>query len=391
MRNISFHFRHHDATPSLPRWRLPICGYLLGFLLTCFAVYFALLIPSVHFMWIPLCLASVIVGFVWGVSPALVTSLVGLLAFILIVFPQLGILRMNFVTAVRTLGPFVGAQVILAILAGQNVVKYWRMYSAEQKVSTYAQELATANRHLEQNNQELERANHLKDYFMMRAAHELRTPLTTILGEVQLALRRLRKTKCREEEVLLSIRHFEKIEARTRVLQALIEDLMEISRFHTDEQRLQLSRCDFGNLCREVVENQRIGSNRQIELQLPCDPVVIQADDKQLAQVVVNLVGNAVHYALVDTTIYVCVAMTPHHMLFQVHNEGPALSPEQQAHIFDPFYRTSYAEAQFREGWGLGLTVSKAIVERHGGRIWVQSLEGEGTTFFVHIPLQAEP
>ncbi|GHO41872.1 hypothetical protein KSX_00350 [Ktedonospora formicarum] len=258
-------------------------------------------------------------------------------------------------------------------------------------MSTYAQELATANRHLEQINQELERANHLKDYFMMRAAHELRTPLTTILGEAQLALRRLRKTKYREEEVFLSIRHFEKVEARARVLQALIEDLIEISRFHTDEQRLQFSRCDFGNLCREVVENQRIGSNRQIELQLPCDPVVIQADDKRLALVVVNLVGNAVHYALVDTTIHVCVDMTPHYMLFQVHNEGPALSQEQQAHIFDPFYRASCAEAQFREGWGLGLTVSKAIVERHGGRIWVKSLEGEGTTFFVHIPLQAEP
>lgn len=381
---------YHDATTYIPRWRLPIFGYFLGFFLTGLAVILALLIPSVRFMWVPLCLASVIVGFVWGASPALVTTLAGFLAFTLIVFPQFGILRLNFGTAVATLGPFVCAQVVIAVLAGQNMVQYWRMRAAEQKVRAYAQELAATNRNLEHINQELERANHLKDYFMVRAAHELRTPLTTILGEVQLALRRLQKTKAAEEEALLYRRHFEKVEARTRILQALVENLIEISSLHTGEKLLQLGRCDFGSLCREVVEDQRMRSGRQIELQLPCNPVIVQADCKRLTQVVINLVGNALHYALEDTVISVSVRMSPQNVLFQVHNEGPALSPEQQTHLFDPFYRTPYGETHFREGWGLGLTVSKEIVERHRGQIWVKSLEGEGTTFFVQIPLQVE-
>lgn len=172
---------HHEATIYLPRWRLPVFGYLIGLFLTGIAVLLALLIPSVRVMWIPLCLASVIVGFVWGVSPALVTTLVGFLAFSLIVFPHFDIMRLNFGTAVATLGPFAFAQCIIAVLAGQNMVKYWRTRAAEQKVHAYAQELAATNQKLEQINQELEQANHLKDYFMIRAAHELRTPLTTIL------------------------------------------------------------------------------------------------------------------------------------------------------------------------------------------------------------------
>ncbi|WP_201384655.1 sensor histidine kinase KdpD [Ktedonobacter sp. SOSP1-85] len=261
---------------------------------------------------------------------------------------------------------------------------------AEQKVHAYAQELAATNHKLEQINQELERANHLKDYFMIRAAHELRTPLTTILGEVQLALRRLDKAKSTEKEALLYRRHFDKIEARTRVLQALVEDLIEFSSLHTGEKLLQFGPCDFSKICDEVVEDQRTYSGRQIELQLPLDPIIMQADGKRLTQVAINLVSNALHYSLEDTVISIGAHVEDASVLFQIHNEGPALSLEQQSHLFDPFYRTPYAEALFREGWGLGLTVSKEIVERHGGQIWVKSIEGEGTTFFVQIPLEIE-
>lgn len=338
-------------------------------------------------MWAPLGLASVIVGFVWGVSPALITTVLGFLAFTFFVFPQHNVTTINIWLAIMAFGPFVLAQFIIAFLAGQNAVKYRRTLAAEQKIHANAQELAAINQKLEQTNQELERANHHKDYFMVRAAHELRTPLTTILGEVQLARRRLQKAKSTEEEAR---RHLEKIEARAHVLQALVEDLIELSSLHTGEKRLQFGTCSFGDLCREVIEDQRICSGYQIKLQLPPDPVIIRADSKRLTQVVINLVGNAVHYAREDTVIDVCVSMEPTSMLFQVHNEGPALSLEQQARLFDPFYRAPYAETLFREGWGLGLTVSKEIVEQHSGQIWVKSSEGEGTTFFVRIPLQRE-
>ncbi len=146
--------------------------------------------------------------------------------------------------------------------------------------------------------------------------------------------------------------------------------------------------CDFGNLCREVVEDQRALSGRQIELRQPSGPTILQADEERLFQVVVNLISNAIHYSRPDTTIHVCIRSKPTHILFQVHNAGPPLSQEQQTHLFEPFYRTPYGETQLKDGWGLGLAVSKEIVERHGGHIRVQSNEKHGTTFFVQIPLE---
>jgi signal transduction histidine kinase len=73
--------------------------------------------------------------------------------------------------------------------------------------------------------------------------------------------------------------------------------------------------------------------------------------------------------------------------MIQVHNEGSAIAIEQQEHLFEPFYRTPDAQSSSKTGWGLGLAICKEIVERHEGRIWVESSEGKGTTFFVELPL----
>ena len=112
--------------------------------------------------------------------------------------------------------------VIIALLAAQNAVKYRRILVAKQEIDSYAQELAAINR-------QLERANHLKDLFVTRAAHELRTPLTTILGEAQLARRRLKKAERTGTEALIGRNHFEKIEAQAQELRALIEALIDLS------------------------------------------------------------------------------------------------------------------------------------------------------------------
>ncbi|MFL5702573.1 MAG: sensor histidine kinase, partial [Ktedonobacteraceae bacterium] len=105
--------------------------------------------------------------------------------------------------------------------------------------------------------------------------------------------------------------------------------------------------------------------------------------------VVVNIVDNAIKYSPENTRIQVRVRSVPPLAVLEVHNEDAELSQEHQERIFEPFYRTPSAEALFREGWGLGLTMSKACVERHGGRVWVLSSEGKGVTFFVELPFQA--
>jgi len=102
--------------------------------------------------------------------------------------------------------------------------------------------------------------------------------------------------------------------------------------------------------------------------------------------VIINLVTNAVKYSPENTIIRVCASLESPHVILTVHNDGPAIPQEQQIHIFEPFYRTPEAELSSIQGWGLGLSISKEIVEQHGGQIWVESFEEKGTTFFVRLP-----
>ena len=371
----------HDAAVHLPWWRSHFFGYPVGLLLVFIAMLVRPLVRDPHFVWTPFCLIFVIVGFVWGVGPALVTMALGFLAFNFIVVPQYIFLTLNPWLDITLLGPFVVAQLIIALLAAHNAVKYRRILVAKQEIDSYAQELAAIN-------QQLERANHLKDLFVERAAHELRTPLTMILGETQLAMRRLKKAERTEAGSLLWRSHFEEIEARAQELRALVDALIDLSSFRSGEILLQLGTCDFGDLCREVIEDQRAFSGRPIEFTFPSDPVILQADCERLSQVVINILRNAIQYSRENTVITVCISAEDPYVMLQAHNDGPVLSQEQQEHLFEPFYRTPSAEARFGEGWGLGLTISKEIVERHGGHMWVESSEGKGVTCFVQIPFQ---
>jgi signal transduction histidine kinase len=379
VKELGQYLRYGGAIPPyavhLSWWHAPVFGYLMSFLLVAVVgvlVKFFLL-REAHFIWIPFCLVSVVVGFIWGVSPALLATLLGFVAFNLFIIPQDDIFSVNIWNDLKIAGPFVFAQCTIALLAAQNAVKHRRELIAQQKIQIYAQEL--------------EAANQLKDYFVTRAAHELRTPLTSILGETQLALRRLDRGRstlpvCRES--------FIRVQERARGLHALLEDLLALSSLRSDEAFLQLNSCDFKKICREVAEEQRTSSQRQITLQLPEQPLILQADCGRLSQVVSNLVSNAIAYSPEWSQIAVKVSALNSHVLLQIHNEGPALSREQQKRLFEPFYRTPFAENVHREGWGLGLPISKEIVERHGGRIRVESSTERGTTFFVELPREAK-
>jgi signal transduction histidine kinase len=341
----------------------------------------SLVVRVPHFVWTPFCLITVIVGCVWGVGPALVTLALGFLALNFFVVPHYSLLTLNVWHDATLLGSFGVAQFVIALLAAQNAVKYRRILVAKQEIDSSVQELAAIN-------QQLESANHLKDLFVERAAHELRTPLTMLLGETQLARRRLKKAERTGAGSLVGSSHFEEIEARAQELRALVDALIDLSSFPSEEVPLRLGTSDFGDLCREVIEDQRAFSGRPLAFTFPSDPVILQADGERLSQVVINVVRNAIQYSREHTVITVCISAEGPSVMLQVHNEGPALSQEQQEHLFEPFYRTPSAQAMFGEGWGLGLTISKDIVERHGGHIWVESAEGKGVTCCVQLPFQ---
>jgi signal transduction histidine kinase len=360
----------------------PWCGYpcsllLVGALLLLEKIdqYF----PEAQlFVGAPFALVSVLVGLIWGVGPALFSIVVGLIAIVEFISP--GIFTLNIERDILVDGPFVALQLVAVMTAFRFESSRRRLLAAKREVQVYAQEL-------EATNQALVQANRLKDHFITHASHELRTPLTTIQGQAQLALRRLNKPQETAIEPHSLQKHFESIVKKASYMKVLIEDLKDLSGLRSETMPLHLTACDFKNICYEAIEDQREFVGRAFELQFPYDPVVIQADYGRLFQVVTNLVNNAVKYSPENSTIHISMYQEDAQVILQVHNDSPVISPEQQERLFEPFYRTSYAEYSSTSGWGLGLAICKEIVERHSGRIWVRSSQEKGTAFFVALPI----
>ena len=141
-------------------------------------------------------------------------------------------------------------------------------------------------------------------------------------------------------------------------------------------------------ICSRVVGDQRLLSSRTIELEVPPTPVILQVDNERLGQVVTNLVSNALKYSPDESPVQVSVRQRDKVAVIEVHDSGQGIAKEEQKHIFETFYRSSDAQTARKSGWGLGLAICKDIVERHGGYIWCESRVGEGSTFFVELPLK---
>ncbi|HEX6478834.1 MAG TPA: HAMP domain-containing sensor histidine kinase [Ktedonobacteraceae bacterium] len=336
----------------------------------------------------PYGLISALVALIWGRRPALFTVALGLIAIAIFVAP--GLLTSNIERDIAIFVPFVVLQVVVVATAMRFEAARQRIHAAQQETQAHAKELEVANQRLVQTNEQLERANYLKDYVILRSAHELRTPTTTILGRAQLALHRLNRSGETPENWSALRQYFEIIEAHAQNLRVLIEELFDLSSVRTGRYPLRLTECDLGRLCRDVIQDQQAVSARSIELELPSEPLLLQADDKRLTQVLVNLVNNAVKYSSEQSAIQVRVHPEQAHVILQVHNEGTALSQAQLEHIFEPFYRTLDAENSPIKGLGLGLAISQEIVDRHGGQIWAESSEGKGITFFVKLPINQD-
>lgn len=229
----------------------------------------------------------------------------------------------------------------------------------------------------------------LKDNFLSMASHELKTPMTTILGQAQLMKRRLSKIPELSADLTFMHGALESIDSQTQRMNALVDDLLDLYNIRAGKIELHLEPCDLVALCHEVVREQRLLTGRTIQLDVPDSPVVMQADEDRLSQVIVNLVSNALRYSPEDSSVQIFVDKLREVSIIEVCDAGTGISQEEQAHIFEPFYRSpKNVCTSSKSGLGLGLAISKDIVERHDGRIWCRSRVGQGSTFIVEMPLK---
>ncbi|MHB8646271.1 MAG: sensor histidine kinase [Thermomicrobiales bacterium] len=218
--------------------------------------------------------------------------------------------------------------------------------------------------------------------FIAMVAHDLKNPLTTIKGYTQL----LRRRGVYDERVV------ETIVAQADRLEGLIDDLRDAARIEADGIALHREQLDMTALVRRCVEEaQALTEAHTIHVTLPTGPVVGRWDAGRLMQVIANLLNNAVKYSPEGGEIRVEVTDDAGTVRVAVSDEGMGMSQEVAARVFERFYRAEGGIATDRKGLGLGLYISKALVEAHGGRITVASAPGAGSTFIVMLPHASRP
>jgi PAS domain S-box-containing protein len=224
----------------------------------------------------------------------------------------------------------------------------------------------------------------LRSEFVSTVSHEFRTPLALIKGYIATLLRQ--DLALGDETRKRFLRNID--EAADR-LSRLIGELLSISRIEAGRLEFNLQSLDLGELVTEVLERLRLeASHCQLVAQLPPQELVVQADYDKVERVLLNLLTNAIKFSPEGgiVTVEGHWAEVPPGVLISVTDQGSGIPPEHLDRVFDKFYRSGDDLVRKTNGVGLGLYICKSIVEHHGGRIWVESTPGEGSTFKFTLP-----
>ena len=226
-----------------------------------------------------------------------------------------------------------------------------------------------------------------RDAFLSVASHEIRNPLTSLLGRVDLLLRRAQRTGMDERNVS-DIRI---IGEQGKRINTLLTDLLHVSRLDAADWHLNLNELDVVSLLQRVVaEVAPLSVMHEIKLVLKRDQICMRGDSVRLEQVFRNLLNNAIKYSPNGGVIRVSIGANNEWATIDVQDQGLGIDPAVQAHIFDRFYRVDSKATQHIGGSGIGLYVVKTLVNAHGGSISVNSTVGEGSTFTVKLPILGE-
>jgi signal transduction histidine kinase len=251
---------------------------------------------------------------------------------------------------------------------------------------TLEQRVAERTRELVEAKEEVEIANRHKSEFLASMSHELRTPLNAIIGF----------SDALDEQFFGPLnarqaRYVQHIMSSGRHLLALINDILDLSKVEAGRMELEVGRFSLLEALESGLTMVRERANQHgIELHLQCDPGVqnIEADERKVKQVLFNLLANAVKFTPDRGYVYVSACRANAWVEVSVRDTGMGVAPEDQARIFDAFQQGARGVPQPQEGTGLGLTISRQFVELHGGRLWVESELGNGSTFRFTLPVQ---
>jgi signal transduction histidine kinase len=249
------------------------------------------------------------------------------------------------------------------------------------------EEVQARTRELAKTVEDLEIASQHKSQFVANMSHELRTPLAAILGYAELI-----QEGFYEPQGPKSLDALTRIRSNGKHLLGLINTVLDIAKIESGQFTLNMAEYDIQSIV-EIVRSatEALAQNKKLTLKTDVAkklPIGL-GDEQRLTQVLLNLVGNAIKFT--DTgEVRVSAVAANGAFTVSVADTGPGIPPDQLTRVFEQFHQVDSSNTKAKGGTGLGLAISKQIVEMHGGRIWVESTLGKGSTFHMELPTRAE-
>lgn len=264
---------------------------------------------------------------------------------------------------------------------GLRVTAIVRDVTAQKKAE---EEIRLANRRLETQTREAERANALKSEFLASMSHELRTPLHTILGFTDLLREEVEGPLNEKQRRFLQHVHEDSVH-----LLALINDILDLSKIEAGRMELRSESVDAADVVAETLGSMQASAEAKniVVENAMSGPVRVLADRLRLREILTNLLSNAIKFTPDGGSVHIENSQTdPKFVCISIRDTGIGIAPEDQEIIFDKFRQVGSTTKGVREGTGLGLAIVKRLVEMHGGEIRVESALGSGSCFSFTLP-----
>jgi signal transduction histidine kinase len=279
----------------------------------------------------------------------------------------------------------VGSLVVRRKQAGllpQSTIDLLQTFAAQ---SVLAIQNARLFQEVEEKSRQLELESRHKSQFLANMSHELRTPLNAILGYTELILD---DTYGETPQKMRSV--LERVHINGRHLLGLINDVLDLSKIEAGQLKLSLTEYSLEEVVRTVFTGvESLAANKGLAFKTEIAPNLPRGhgDERRIVQVLLNLTGNAIKFTDAGE---VTINASAHNGSFTVavRDTGPGIEPSDQARIFDEFQQVDASSTRAKGGSGLGLSIAKRIIELHGGRIWVESKPGAGSTFSFSLPIR---